>query len=38
MPGPELAGDRFLLASQAPLDMSGRLLDLDDNGKLVVVR
>ena len=38
MPGPELAGERFLLASQAPLEMSGRLLDLDDSGKLIVVR
>lgn len=38
MPGPELAGNRFLLAAQAPLEMSGRLLDLDDSGKLVVVR
>jgi 3-oxoacyl-[acyl-carrier protein] reductase len=38
MPGPELAGERFLLASQAPLEMSGRLLDLDGSGKLVVVR
>jgi 3-oxoacyl-[acyl-carrier protein] reductase len=38
MPGPELAGDRFLLASQADMEMSGRLLDLDDAGKLIVVR
>ena len=38
MPGPEYAGDRFLLASQATMEMSGRLLDLDDTGKLIVVR
>ena len=37
MPGPEFAGDRFLLAAQVGMEMSGRLLDLDDTGKLVVV-
>ena len=38
MPGPDFAGERFLLASEAPMEWSGRLLDLDDDGKLVVVR
>jgi 3-oxoacyl-[acyl-carrier protein] reductase len=38
MPGPEFAGDRFLLASESTMEMSGRLLDLDDAGKLIVVR
>jgi 3-oxoacyl-[acyl-carrier protein] reductase len=37
MPGPESAGDRFLLASLAPMEMSGRLLDLNESGKLFVV-
>jgi NAD(P)-dependent dehydrogenase (short-subunit alcohol dehydrogenase family) len=34
MPGPELAGDRFVLAAQAGLEMSGHRLDLR-NGVLV---
>ena len=38
MPGPEFAGDRFLLASQATMEQSGRLLDLDEAGNLIVVR
>jgi len=38
MPGPDFAGERFLLASEAPMEWSGRLLDLDENGELVVVR
>ena len=38
MPGPDFAGERFLLASEASMELSGRLLDLDDNGKLIVVR
>ncbi len=35
LPGPELAGDRFVLAAQAGMDMSGHLLDLKD-GRLVI--
>jgi 3-oxoacyl-[acyl-carrier protein] reductase len=35
IPGPELAGNRFILAAQAGLEMSGHLLDLKD-GRLVV--
>ena len=30
MPGPELAGQRFVLAAQAGLEMSGHRLDLKD--------
>jgi 3-oxoacyl-[acyl-carrier protein] reductase len=29
MPGPDLAGRRFLLAAEAPMEMSGHLLDLE---------
>ena len=35
MPGPELVANRFVLAAEAGMDMSGELLDLKD-GKLVV--
>jgi NAD(P)-dependent dehydrogenase (short-subunit alcohol dehydrogenase family) len=35
LPGPELAGNRFVLAAQVGMEMSGRLLDLKD-GRLVV--
>jgi 3-oxoacyl-[acyl-carrier protein] reductase len=35
IPGPELAENRFQLAAEAPMEMSGHLLDLKD-GKLVV--
>lgn len=35
LPGPELAGNRFVLAAQAGMDMSGHLLDLKD-GKIVI--
>ena len=38
MPGPDFAGERFLLAAEAPMEWSGRLLDLDGDGKLIVVR
>ena len=37
MPGPEFAGPRFTLCAEAPMEMSGHLLDLED-GKLVVLR
>jgi NAD(P)-dependent dehydrogenase (short-subunit alcohol dehydrogenase family) len=36
MPGPDLAGDRFLLAAEAPMSLSGELLDLQD-GRLVPI-
>jgi 3-oxoacyl-[acyl-carrier protein] reductase len=36
MPGPEYAGDRFILAAEAPMEFSGHLVDLVD-GKLVVI-
>jgi 3-oxoacyl-[acyl-carrier protein] reductase len=36
MPGPDLAGDRFVLAAQAPMEMSGHLLDVKGD-ELVVV-
>lgn len=34
MPGPEFAGNRFVLAAQAPMELSGQWLALED-GKLV---
>jgi NAD(P)-dependent dehydrogenase (short-subunit alcohol dehydrogenase family) len=37
MPGPELAGQRFLLAAEATLEHSGHLLDVKDS-KLVIDR
>jgi NAD(P)-dependent dehydrogenase (short-subunit alcohol dehydrogenase family) len=36
MPGPEFVGNRFVLAAQAGMELSGKLLDMKD-GKLVVV-
>ena len=30
MPGPEFAGNRFVLAAQAPMELSGKLLTLVD--------
>ena len=36
MPGPESAGERFFLAADAPMELSGHLVDLVD-GKLVAV-
>jgi 3-oxoacyl-[acyl-carrier protein] reductase len=36
--GPELAGPRFTLAAQAPMEMSGHLLDLEEGDKLVVLQ
>ena len=35
MPGPDFAGNRFVLAGEAPMDYSGHLLTLQD-GRLVV--
>jgi 3-oxoacyl-[acyl-carrier protein] reductase len=35
LPGPDLAGNRFVLAAQVGMDMSGHLLDLQD-GRLVI--
>ncbi len=35
MPGPDYAGPRFTLCAEAPMEMSGKLLDLKD-GELVV--
>lgn len=35
LPGPELAGNRFVLAAQVGMEMSGHLLDLKD-GRLVI--
>ena len=35
MAGPEYVGERFVLAAQAPMELSGRLLDLND-GQLIV--
>jgi hypothetical protein len=36
-PGPELIGDRFVLAAEAPLELSGEVVDLDESGHLVAV-
>jgi NAD(P)-dependent dehydrogenase (short-subunit alcohol dehydrogenase family) len=36
MPGPEFAGDRFMLAAEAPMELSGHLVDFVD-GKLVAI-
>jgi NAD(P)-dependent dehydrogenase (short-subunit alcohol dehydrogenase family) len=36
MPGPEFAGERFFLAAEAPMELSGHLVDLVD-GKLVAI-
>jgi 8-oxo-dGTP diphosphatase len=36
LPGPDSAGDRFLLAADAPMELSGHLVDFID-GKLVAV-
>jgi meso-butanediol dehydrogenase / (S,S)-butanediol dehydrogenase / diacetyl reductase len=38
MPGPDLAGNRFVLAAQAPMEMSGHLLDLKDDHLEIVSR
>ena len=35
MPGPDYAGNRFVLAGEAPMELSGHLLTLQD-GRLVV--
>ena len=35
-PGPEFVGNRFVLAAELGMDFSGKLLSLDDNGKVVV--
>jgi NAD(P)-dependent dehydrogenase (short-subunit alcohol dehydrogenase family) len=35
MPGPEYVGNRFVLAAEAPMELTGKLLDID-NGTLVV--
>jgi NAD(P)-dependent dehydrogenase (short-subunit alcohol dehydrogenase family) len=35
MPGPEFAGERFVLAAQAPMELSGQLLTVQD-GRLVI--
>jgi NAD(P)-dependent dehydrogenase (short-subunit alcohol dehydrogenase family) len=36
LPGPEFVGNRFVLAAQAGMDLSGQLLDMRD-GKLVII-
>ena len=36
MPGPEFAGDRFILAAEAPMELSGHLVDLVE-GRLVAI-
>ena len=36
MPGPEFAGERFFLAADAPMELSGHLVDFVD-GKLVAI-
>ena len=36
-PGPDLIGDRFVLAAEAPLALSGEVVDLDESGRLVAV-
>ena len=35
LPGPEIAGDRFVLAAQVGMEMSGHLLNVED-GKLII--
>jgi NAD(P)-dependent dehydrogenase (short-subunit alcohol dehydrogenase family) len=36
-PGPELIGTRFVLAAEAPLELTGEVVDLDESGRLVAV-
>jgi NAD(P)-dependent dehydrogenase (short-subunit alcohol dehydrogenase family) len=36
-PGPDLIGDRFVLAAEAPLELTGEVVDLDESGRLVAV-
>jgi NAD(P)-dependent dehydrogenase (short-subunit alcohol dehydrogenase family) len=36
MPGPESVGNRFVLAAQVGMEMSGHLLNLADDGTIVV--
>jgi NAD(P)-dependent dehydrogenase (short-subunit alcohol dehydrogenase family) len=36
-PGPELISNRFVLAAEAPLTLSGEVVDLDESGRLVAV-
>jgi hypothetical protein len=36
-PGPELIGNRFVLAAEASLELSGEVVDLDESGRLVAV-
>lgn len=36
-PGPELIANRFVLAAEAPMSLSGHVVDLDDSGSLVAV-
>ena len=38
MPGPDHAGSRFLLCAEAPMEMSGHLLNLSEDGELVIER
>jgi meso-butanediol dehydrogenase/(S,S)-butanediol dehydrogenase/diacetyl reductase len=36
-PGPELVANRFVLAAEAPLEFSGKVVDLDESGRLVAI-
>ena len=36
-PGPELIGDRFILAAEAGMELTGEVIDLDASGRLVAV-
>ena len=38
MPGPDHAGSRFLLCAEASMEMSGHLLNLTEDGELVIER
>jgi hypothetical protein len=36
-PGPELIGNRFILAAEAGMELTGEVVDLDASGRLVAV-
>ncbi|MBV9323677.1 MAG: hypothetical protein JO352_07835 [Chloroflexi bacterium] len=36
-PGPELIANRFLIAAQAGMELTGEVVDLDESGRLVAV-
>jgi hypothetical protein len=36
-PGPELIGNRFILAAEAGMELTGEVVDVDASGRLVAV-